>query len=541
MPSLIVTSGVLAGQVFSFSDAAVVGRGQFSDVRLNDPTVSRRHALIRRNSDHYELRDQDSANGTQYRGQRVAGAVSIHDGDELQFGEVKTVFRSAAGAEPALPAPILPDGNSTRTHTVAAAQRAADSAPGLRELLTRMKLLCELGALARRAQDLRELLNRALAAVLAAFPQASRAAIYRRSADSEHITALAVCASPSAGPPFAELETFLAEALRLEFGMNISDGAARDILAARLHADALPAELLAMPLRLGEEILGIFYLESTVVAHAWRAADQELFVGIAGQLAWLMASQVASPERAIEAHDLALARRVQQHFLPQSVPTIPGYRLADSYMSARVLGGGYYDFFRYRDGRHGLVIAEVSGKAVSGALYMARLSVQVRVLARNLVGPEELLAGLNRKLAQELEPGMFVTMFACALEAESGTLEFANAGHPAPLLRLPDGNVGTLGETGALPLGAMMDALFRPRHTNLPPGACVLFYGGGLDEAHNGKKEHFGKERIVQALVDSGGGAQSALDALLAELARFSEGEPQSSDLSLIALARDQG
>jgi len=323
--------------------------------------------------------------------------------------------------------------------------------------------------------------------------------------------------------------------------MNISDGAARDILAARLHADALPAELLAMPLRLGEEILGIFYLESTVVAHAWRAADQELFVGIAGQLAWLMASQVASPERAIEAHDLALARRVQQHFLPQSVPTIPGYRLADSYMSARVLGGGYYDFFRYRDGRHGLVIAEVSGKAVSGALYMARLSVQVRVLARNLGGPEELFAGLNRKLAQELEPGMFVTMFACALEAESGTLEFANAGHPAPLLRLPDGNVGTLGETGALPLGAMMDATFRPRHTNLPPGACVLFYGGGLDEAHNGKKEHFGKERIVQALVDSGGGAQSALDALLAELARFSEGEPQSSDLSLIALARDQG
>src|SRR5690242_14489371 len=143
MPSLIVTSGVLAGQVFSFSDAAVVGRGQFSDVRLNDPTVSRRHALIRRNSDHYELRDQDSANGTQYRGQRVAGAVPIHDGDELQFGEVKTVFRSAASAEPALPAPILPDGNSTRTHTVAAAQRAAESAPGLRELLTRMKLLCE--------------------------------------------------------------------------------------------------------------------------------------------------------------------------------------------------------------------------------------------------------------------------------------------------------------------------------------------------------------------------------------------------------------
>ena len=539
MPSLIVTSGVLAGQVFSFSDSAVVGRGQFSDVRLNDPTVSRRHAVIRRNSDHYELRDQDSANGTQHRGQRIATAVHISDGDELQFGDVKTVFRSAASSEPASPAPILPDGNSTRTRAVVDAQRAAEAAPGLRELLARMKLLCDLGALARRGQDLRELLNRALAAVLAAFPHASRAAIYRRSADSHHLAALAVCASPNAGPAFAELEAFLSEALRLEYGTSINDTAARDALAARLRAEALPAAMLAMPLRLGEDVLGVFYLESAVVEQAWRTADQELFVGIAGQLAWLIASQLASPERAIEAHDLALARRVQQHFLPQAVPTIPGYRLADSYSAARVLGGGHYDFFRYRDGRHGLVIGEVSGKAVSGALYMARLSVQVRVLARNLGGPEELLAGLNRKLAQELEPGMFVTMFAAALDTGSGTLEFANAGHPAPLLRLPDANVGMLGETGALPLGAMMDATFRPRHATLPPGSCVLFYGGGLDEVRNGKKESFGKERIVQVLVDSGGGAQAALDALLAELARFSEGEPQSSDLALIALARE--
>src|SRR5262249_38394501 len=160
-----------------------------------------------------------------------------------------------------------------------------------------------------------------------------------------------------------------------------------------------------------------------------------------------------SPERAIEAHDLALARRIQQHFLPQSAPKIPGYRIADSYAAARVIGGDYYDFFQFRDGRHGIVIADVSGKAVSGALYMARLSVQVRVLARNLAGPEELLAGLNRKLNQELEPGMFVTMFAAAIEPQSGLLEFANAGHPVPLLRAPDGSIGELGEPGALPLG----------------------------------------------------------------------------------------
>jgi serine phosphatase RsbU (regulator of sigma subunit) len=540
MPSLIITSGTLTGQVFSFSDSAVVGRGQFSDVRLNDPTVSRRHALIRRNGPGYELRDQDSANGTQHRGQRLTTMVSIDDGDELQFGDVKAVFRSAASGEPSLPALAGHDANSTRQRTAVDAQRMAAEAPGLRELLARMKLLCDLGALARGTQDLRDVLNRALAAVLAAFPQVSRAAVYRPSGGAEHFAALAMCANPSAGPVFAELEALLAEALRLEYGLNISDAGARESLVARLRADNLPAAVLAMPLRLGEDTLGVFYLESAVVEHAWRAADQELFVGIAGQLAWLVASQTASAERAIETHDLAVARRVQQHFLPQSVPTVPGYRFVDSYAAAQVLGGGYYDFFRYRDGRHGLVIADVSGKAVSGALYLARLSVQVRVLARNLDGPEELLAGLNRKLAQELEPGMFVTMFAAALDAEAGMLEFANAGHPAPLLRLPDATVGTLGETGALPLGAMNDATFRARRADLPPGSCALFFGAGLEDAHNGKKEIFGKERIVRTLVDSGGGAQAALDALLAEFARFSEGEPQHSDVVLIALAREQ-
>src|SRR4029079_17943947 len=96
MPSLIVTSGALTGQVFSFSDTAVIGRGQFSDVRLNDATVSRRHALIRSIGDGYELSDQDSAHGARHLAKRVAAPILIADGDELEFGEVKTVFRSVS-------------------------------------------------------------------------------------------------------------------------------------------------------------------------------------------------------------------------------------------------------------------------------------------------------------------------------------------------------------------------------------------------------------------------------------------------------------
>jgi serine phosphatase RsbU (regulator of sigma subunit) len=551
MPSLIVTSGALSGQVFSFSDTAVIGRGQFSDVRINDATVSRRHALIRSVGRDFELTDQDSANGTRHGGKRIATPVLIQDGDEIEFGEVRTIFSAVANSTDSLPSLNAQEENAAPTaagvQREGGAQRAQvgaspapAQAPGLRELLGRLKLFCDLGALARREESLRDLLALALDALLVAFPYARCAAVYASDAGSGHLACIAKRSRSQEAPELAHADTFLREALRHETGIAVVDAANRETLAARLQLPHLPPAVLGMPIRLGNQVLGALYLDSIDAAHAWRAGDHELFVGVAGQLGWLIATQRASStERAIETHDLALARRIQQRFLPQSPPDIGGYRIAESYSAARVIGGDYFDFFNYRDGRAGIVIADVSGKSVSGALYMARLSVQVRAFARHASGPSELLSNLNQKLYQELEPGMFVTMLAAALEPEHGTLEFSCAGHPAPLLRGEDGNVSELAAPGALPLGAMNDAQFPQHRANLPPGSCVLFYTDGLDEAHNEKQELFGKARVLEALARSGE-AQEILDSLLADLARFTAGEAQSDDLTLIVMTRNK-
>jgi phosphoserine phosphatase RsbU/P len=109
-----------------------------------------------------------------------------------------------------------------------------------------------------------------------------------------------------------------------------------------------------------------------------------------------------------------------------------------------------------------------------------------------------------------------------------------------PLMRMPDNSMVEIGEPGALPLGAMGDTVFREIKAIIEPGACVLFYTDGLDEAHNPQKELFGKERIVKTMIDGGNNAQAILDSLLAELARFTSGEPQSDDLTLLTLSREQ-
>ena len=543
MPSLIVTSGALTGQVFTFSDSAVVGRGQFSEIRLNDATVSRRHALIRSVGSDFELSDQDSANGTRHRGVRIAAPVLIRDGDDLEFGEIRTVFQNAeaptaavrAERETAAPG-ALNDGNTAPQPKPAPPPPVA---PGLRELLARLKLFCDVGALARREEPMRDQLGRALDALLAAFPLLRCAAIFAIDAASEHLAPMARRDRNEPAADTAHVAEFLREAMRQEHGIVIADAASRDVIARRMQATDLPSAMLGIPLRLGSEVLGALYLDSIDSAPPWRAADQELFLGIAGQLAWLIAAQRGrSPERAIETHDLALARRIQQRFLPQSAPVIAGYQIADSYSAARVIGGDYFDFFNYRDGRAGIVIADVSGKSVSGALYMARLSVQVRALARHMGGPSELLAGLNRKLYQELEPGMFVTMLAAALEPEAGVFEFSCAGHPPPLLRAADGSVTELAAPGALPLGAMSDVQFPQHRATVGAGCCLLLYTDGLDEAHNEHAELFGKERVIASLSRSGS-AREILDSLLVDLARFTAGEAQSDDLTLIVLSRN--
>ena len=108
---------------------------------------------------------------------------------------------------------------------------------------------------------------------------------------------------------------------------------------------------------------------------------------------------------------------------------------------------------------------------------------------------------------------MFVTMLAGHIDPDSGLLTLANAGHPQPLMRSPDNKVSEIGEPGALPLGAMGDTVFRDTQATLAPGSCVLFYTDGLDEAHNAQKELFGKERVIQTMIDGGTGAQAVLDS----------------------------
>lgn len=498
MPSLTLLRGALTGQRFSFSGAVVVGRGTLADIRLDDTSVSRRHAELRPAGDDWQVSDLGSANGTLCDAAAIISPHTLTDGCELAFGDVRVRFEIGVAEQAAgLPFP---------------------------RLIARLDLLARVAGLAARRDDPASLAGEALALMAVTFDGVTAAIVYT------HAGPRGLAAFANHGDADAADPTCATASLRHVHGFAGPVAALTDNRGARGH-------VLAAPIVLAGETLGTLVVHATP-SDAFTTGDDAIAKALATSLASLLgAYRDAHPERRVAERDLQLARRVQQHFLPANLPALDGYAFAERYLPARVVGGDHLDVFRFADDRLGILIADVAGKAVSAALVMARLGMAVRLLGAQSPGPADLLVSLNTLLGEELESGMFVTAQVLALSTADGHLEIANAGHPAPLHRRRDGIVSSVPVEAGAPLGASARTTFPVLTATLEPGSAWLLYTDGLDEAVNTDDERFGLERAI-ATVAPVDGAAAMLDALDVALAGFVGGAAAADDLTLFVVER---
>jgi serine phosphatase RsbU (regulator of sigma subunit)/CHASE1-domain containing sensor protein/anti-sigma regulatory factor (Ser/Thr protein kinase) len=238
--------------------------------------------------------------------------------------------------------------------------------------------------------------------------------------------------------------------------------------------------------------------------------------------------------------ELRLARRIQHALLPKDLPKLEGWEIAYHYQPAREVGGDFYDFLRLDDGRVGLVIGDVSGKGIAGALVMANTQSVLRAVAqRGGITPGRVLAEANEVLHAYIPPNTFVTCFYAILDPESGRLVYANAGHDLPCER-HDGQVDELWARG-MPLGLMPGMLYEEEETILAAGDDLLFYSDGLVEAHDPKGEMFGFPRLQGLVRAHRSGSSSLIGFLLSELSRFTGKDwEQEDDITLVTLERSK-
>jgi len=236
--------------------------------------------------------------------------------------------------------------------------------------------------------------------------------------------------------------------------------------------------------------------------------------------------------------ELDVARALQIAILPASFPVRPGCDGAARMIPATTMGGDFYDFIELPDGRIGLVMADVSGKGVPAAFFMAVARTNLRDLAAHYPEPGACLAQTNDMLCAQNPMALFVTVVYCVLDPTSGMLSYANGGHNPPYVRRADGSVDTLGGAGGLVLGVMPGVEYPDHTLQLLPGDRLILYTDGVTEAFNPADEAYGAERLIAEVKAHGDGAAAALvERICRSVTVFAGPAPQSDDITLTVLA----
>jgi PAS domain S-box-containing protein len=232
--------------------------------------------------------------------------------------------------------------------------------------------------------------------------------------------------------------------------------------------------------------------------------------------------------------ELRIASDIQRSFLPERIPPVSGFDMAATSIPAMEVGGDFYDFIP-GEGTLGMVIADVSGKSVPAALFMALSRTIVRVNATHHEKGIDVLEDANDMISAESRLGMFVTLFYGILDPNSRSLIYANAGHPPPLLmRGHDKSFERLNITG-IALGAIGGAKYEEQRVEFATGDVLVLYTDGVNEAENGHHEQYGIERFCSIVRDSCHlNAQGILGKILGDISQFCDGQAQSDDITLV-------
>lgn len=304
---------------------------------------------------------------------------------------------------------------------------------------------------------------------------------------------------------------------------------------------------LVVPLVSRDELIGLLALGPRMSEQQYSSDDRGLLNTLAIQAApavrvaqMIHEQQAAIRERERLNQELRIARLIQRTLLPRDLPAFPGWQLAAYYQPAWEVGGDFYDFLSFEDGRLGIIIGDVTDKGIPAALVMATTRSMLRSLAQGKDSPGAVLARVNDMLYQDIPAKMFVTCLYAILEPTSGKLMYANAGHDLPYM-WHNGSVAELRATG-MPLGLMPGKLYEEKETILAPGERVLFYSDGLVEAHNPEREMFGFLRLETLLRELAQAQDtSVIDYLLNELAIFTGGDwEQEDDVTMVSLQRSE-
>jgi serine phosphatase RsbU (regulator of sigma subunit)/catechol 2,3-dioxygenase-like lactoylglutathione lyase family enzyme len=235
------------------------------------------------------------------------------------------------------------------------------------------------------------------------------------------------------------------------------------------------------------------------------------------------------------ARELEIARQVQARLFPQRMPPARSLEYAGSCIQARQVGGDYYDYLELGGGRLGLVLADIAGKGIAGALLMANLQANLRSQSATASDePQRFLQSVNRLFYENTSQGDYATLFFAEYDDETRRLRYANCGHLPALLMRHDGSIERL-HSNCTVMGLFEDWDCSLEERQLFPGDALLLYTDGVTESSNSSGEEFGEQRLADTLrLYQELPPSDLISAIVKAVREFSSGE-QQDDITVIA------
>jgi len=291
-----------------------------------------------------------------------------------------------------------------------------------------------------------------------------------------------------------------------------------------------------IPLKYHGKVIGVFNVQHYEL-DAFPRERIELLEALAGNItiaienARLFRKERHEKERAL--NELQEARRIQLNLFPKKPPTMPGFKIEGMGLPCLEVGGDWYDYINLKDGRVGIVLADVSGKGIGAALLMSAARSVLRLIAQTNDPPGEVLRQVNNILLNDFQTTQFITLIYAILDPVKRTLNFANAGHLYPLY-VSSAESKFLKTSAGIPLG-IAESQFTDCHIEFSKGSRLILYTDGLTEAMNETSEEYGMDRLKNHFSRS----SASIQTIQEEIKIFAKGSQFSDDFTMVIIEAD--
>ncbi len=524
-------------------DRISVGRSSVAELCYpDDAGLSRQHMTIERDGAEWTVRDLGSKNGTLLNGTRISGRVVLKPGDRITAGHLVLIFDHTD--DQATRAVVFVEGGdddeeSSSSSTVITnldriitgdATKGADPAVGSAHVNALIRAGNELAGQRPLPELFRFILDLSIQAV-----SADRGVLMIVEDDELVVRA-------NKGEGFRISVAVRDRVLNARTSVLVRNTQLDDAFRERRSiVEQNIRTLMAVPLQTRERIIGLIYVDSPSLMREFTKDDLSLLTVMANVAAIrIEQGRLMEIEQAkqVMARDLEQAADIQRRFLPSTAPVVPGLDLAGHNAPCRTVGGDYYEFFTYPNGRVAMVLGDVSGKGMPASLLMMGLQARVQVMIDEPDNLGEVMTRLNRVTAANCPDNKFISFFSCVIDPATGELTYANGGHNPPLIVRADGSYERL-EGGGPVLGILPSVKYEQYTCRLEKGDLLAIYSDGVTEAATPNDEEFEIEHLAAVLANRRNETARTIVASVNEaLTEWTVGAPPADDITLIVARR---